>query len=644
MVKGDPQMKVLFQDDFTAYAPADIIHIPLDKPGPHLGPWRQSSLHYTWASSRIPNWMVSTFFWSIGDDGQRRYLEMPDVLKNAVLTTGDQAWRNYELELETAWTGRGTVGVLFRYQTSRHNYRLDFVEGKKLRIVRRNDEQQVVLAESDFPHVSGEWHTVRIGVEDSHLQAWVDGVEIFDVEDSMYPHGSIGLRCEGTGRFTNVHVRSTSEEWDDLQHRLARQKMGRQSSAARYGRCVYQRTVKLPRAYSLIYPVDINRDGKTEFIGIVEDFLAPDYVSIAGIGVYDHEGRELWYSGDPSRPVKRLDYNVAFQVADINGDGKLEILYTQNFEIRIADALTGQILNSAPTPEAVKGTEDRFPRILGDSIHVCNLRGAAAGRDFLIKDVYFNLWAYTCDLKPLWHRQLNTGHYCRAADINGDGRDEIMAGYSCLDADGNTLWTVPGADPLHNRYPGSEHADSLWIGRFKEGPDAPIEIVIAASDLGFNLLDVHGNLLARDLCGHAQALSIARFRKDIPGRQFLVLDFWGNTDLGILYDCFGRRLATCEFPGLDPYPVKWDLTGEALFSSPSGGVLIDGYFNPVVEIPRAGGACPNFCDVDGDGLDEVLIRKGNDIEIWGRDRIIGRRPVPGEHVFENFSPYGAFYL
>ena len=38
-------------------------------------------------------------------------------------------------------------------------------------------------------------------------------------------------------------------------------------------------------------------------------------------------------------------------------------------------------------------------------------------------------------------------HERTARDINGDGKDEVMGGYSMVRPDGTTMWTVPGGDP-----------------------------------------------------------------------------------------------------------------------------------------------------------------------------------------------------
>ena len=42
----------------------------------------------------------------------------------------------------------------------------------------------------------------------------------------------------------------------------------------------------------------------------------------------------------------------------------------------------------------------------------------------------------------LWTHEGNPGHF-RAYDLDGDGYDEVMAGYTSLDHDGTPLWRAP---------------------------------------------------------------------------------------------------------------------------------------------------------------------------------------------------------
>ncbi len=96
------------------------------------------------------------------------------------------------------------------------------------------------------------------------------------------------------------------------------------------------------------------------------------------------DGNILWRQGTPDRWANHLTNDVAFQIHDIDGDGKTEVIYCQNQEIVIAEGSTGKRLRAVPTPEnkTTRVPFNRFPRILGDSLLVADLRGLGTPRRY----------------------------------------------------------------------------------------------------------------------------------------------------------------------------------------------------------------------------------------------------------------------
>ncbi len=67
----------------------------------------------------------------------------------------------------------------------------------------------------------------------------------------------------------------------------------------------------------------------------------------------------------------------------------------------------------------------------------------------LIKDRYSNIWALNYAGKLLWTVRdpggFATAHQPYPVDIDGDGREEIMAGYALLNPDGQVRWVLENA-------------------------------------------------------------------------------------------------------------------------------------------------------------------------------------------------------
>jgi len=74
----------------------------------------------------------------------------------------------------------------------------------------------------------------------------------------------------------------------------------------------------------------------------------------------------------------------------------------------------------------------------------CDLSGSGRRSEVLVKDRYHRIWAYTNKGKLLWTVKdpggYRTAHQPRPMDLDGDGRDEIMAGYAMLNPDGSVRW------------------------------------------------------------------------------------------------------------------------------------------------------------------------------------------------------------
>jgi rhamnogalacturonan endolyase len=109
------------------------------------------------------------------------------------------------------------------------------------------------------------------------------------------------------------------------------------------------------------------------------------------------------------------------------------------------------------------------------------LRGTGRDADIIIKDRYLSLWAYDDQLNLLWKAQCNTGHYPFAYDVDEDGKDELMMGYTLFDDDGTKLWT------LEDRV--KDHADGVAIVPFTPGKSP--RLLSASSDEGMVFTDKH---------------------------------------------------------------------------------------------------------------------------------------------------------
>ena len=129
-----------------------------------------------------------------------------------------------------------------------------------------------------------------------------------------------------------------------------------------------------------------------------------------------------------------------------------------------------------------------------------------------MKDRYKTLWALDHDFNLLWKHEGNPGHFPWVYDIDGDGKDEVMAGYDMLDHDGTLLWSCHNLD---------DHADCIWFGDV-DG-DGEVEIVIGGSVTV--MMDRYGNEKWRyEDSIESQHIALGHFCTGMEGLQIAGLD------------------------------------------------------------------------------------------------------------------------
>ena len=161
---------------------------------------------------------------------------------------------------------------------------------------------------------------------------------------------------------------------------------------------------------------DLDGDGQIDvLIGqMVHHGPGDQYSELSCLTAMTFDGKMLWQIGQPDPEKWQLTNDVGFQIHDLDRDAKNEVVYCMNHEIVVADGATGKTKYKAPTP-ASKPPANRYPRILGDCLFFCDLRGRGHAQDLVIKDRYWHFWVLTDRLEPLWEGSCRTGHYPFAA-------------------------------------------------------------------------------------------------------------------------------------------------------------------------------------------------------------------------------------
>lgn len=64
------------------------------------------------------------------------------------------------------------------------------------------------------------------------------------------------------------------------------------------------------------------------------------------------------------------------------------------------------------------------------------------------------------------------------------------------------------------------------MGNLSGDPKAEPRAYASGSDEGFLIFDQRGNVLKHVRIGHSQSPSVGKFRIDVPGLQYITVNFW----------------------------------------------------------------------------------------------------------------------
>jgi len=372
---------------------------------------------------------------------------------------------------------------------------------------------------------------------------------------------------------------------------------------------------------------DVDGDGAVEIV-TAENFNEGDTHFTSAVAVQRLDGSVLWTWGRPDIGRKNWHHDVACQIVDWDGDGRNEVVVCDETDIVELDGATGVEKRRIPIEKGAT-----------DCLVFCDLSGKGRPSDVLVKTRYEHIWAFNQDGEALWDVQLpggyRTAHQPRPMDLDGDGRDEIMAGFALLNHDGTVRWVFESsATDLHRGH--------LDCARVMKTGATPEETRIAITCCGAeNIAVVDGNGKAQwEFPGHHfESAQVGNIFPGQPEPQILVdvdhrpegegpLWVFGadGTKLGRIITNYGRHHRLLDWTG-DGYQeilagdnqAVYDHTGKRL-----GTFVIPG---TPAGTKRSFELSMLVGDCDGDGRQDVLLVAPETVWIYRNEK--GAKPQGG---------------
>ncbi|MBO5712432.1 MAG: hypothetical protein J6R47_06285 [Acholeplasmatales bacterium] len=606
----------LFYED---YYDLELNEYPYDKGHSALGEY-----HYIKAPGKYGNFYDPIALhqyrsldgnWLVTADNDKRYLEQNrgDNSRGAfenvysVLAHKEKLYAPYTLEFTLRiFELKHYCGIAFNYKTSRNYYAVG-IKGSKVALYKRLEEKFEIINETEINFDDMHDYHFKIYVGDKVL-VYLDNVKVIEsnislkeglsfayVAKSLCRYGALTLSMEDDAYSLHEKLKKLNEErLADKRNSYSPLKLIKKIDLKNFGS---GRQLRIARVEDKVIFVIAQHQKR---------YIRDSFAHLSSLTAFDLDGNVLWQIGEPNNSFDNtmISCDLPFQIADVNGDGKLEVIYAQNFELIIADLMTGAKLVSIPTP-IVHGDElvknNPFYRLNVDAIRVADFEGLGYKGNIVIKDRYQNAWALDHNLNIMWrYHHKNTGHFPYIYDFDNDGKDEMFIGYDLVDHDGTLLSSLPM---------NSDHTDEIIYARLH--PNHPKRLILASGNEGMNICNLDGTIYSHNEIGHAQRISVAKYNDAFEGLQICATAFWGSDGIICMYSYDGRLIKELEQPsnGNIISPVSYD--GKHILcllnSGPDGG-LVDGDLDKVVLFPDDGHPtlCCEVYDIDSDGVDEII--------------------------------------
>ena len=620
---GNVIQTTVFTDGFQELEPGERPYFDSSDPSicydsrrGNLGSWsvatslRQDDFNRAWVIRKQngENYLAQTF---TNLDEKNSPLSL---ISHPMIVAGEFLWSDYSIEVGfTPQAKFDKCGVVFAYKHAADFYFFG-VEGNTVTLKHVQQSVtplrpvEVTLASQALVWTPGERLNATIAVRRSKVSTILnDSIYMYVEDQSPSLSGRIGLISDLPAKFHSVEVKLLSGELRKLARRKRQLDRRSELHQADFPQMVRWKRFDTGEfgASQNIRLGDLNGDGNKEIVFIRPDATGSDIGSLSAINL---DGELMWQYGKLVKSDGCSGVEFPVQVHDLDGDGSREVIFVSRGRIYILDGKNGKQIRRIRIP----GSGDFNSLIFGD------LMGVGRDNCILLSDREHKLMALNEKGELMWEQHSYSGSQPMVFDMDKDGRQEVLMGYSVFNPEGELIYDV-GA------YIGDK-CNGVSVYEMVNGEQATPCLVYAAGDWGLIYYDFEGHLLKQNILGHVSHFGLADLDAESPGLEIITSNQWGSMGLAHVLDASGTGTAgfLSESGVFRCQMVNWKGDGEEFFitsADTTRGGLFDGTGQLSVTFPADGHPVSYYMATDlmGDTRDEIILWDPNELWIYTQE-------------------------
>lgn len=351
---------------------------------------------------------------------------------------------------------------------------------------------------------------------------------------------------------------------------------------------------------------------------------------------YTHDGKFLWRY-DMGWAIEQGTWYAPYLAYDFDGDGRAEVAVkagegdprdpdgrvTSGPEyLALLDGLTGRVVARLDWPD--RSGYPNYNYYCRNQLSMAYLDGRTPcllvqrGTYNTIKLIAYEyhrgalrkLWNWEDTQEPGGGYRGQGAHCLRAADIDGDGRDEVILGSACIDDNGQGLWTTRLGHPDHvyigDLDPGRPGLE-IYYGMETKQPRHGMCMADAATGRilwGYDqpTRHVHGQGLVADL--DPRHPGVECYSADTDAQKKFAF--------AVLHDARGNIIGRDDLGGFAPLAAYWDADVQReliVRNQPTrlGGAAVG---------PRFEGRIVAVADIVGDWREEIIASVAGELRVY----------------------------